>query len=127
MLAMAMRCSISNTTRHDPSVCLPVAVGYAPSASEIFDQLRDSAGLALPIFSLLAVVTSLLGVGLGCVDFAEHGFRNRTLRKRAYGGGIANCSKTAPLFSMRSHQSSGMAAPEGLDQVPSSIIGGASS
>jgi hypothetical protein len=74
MLAMAMRCSISNTTRHDPSVCLPVAVGYAPSASEIFDQLRDSAGLALPIFSLLAVVTSLLGVGLGCVDFAEDAF-----------------------------------------------------
>merc|ERR1711907_852106 len=45
--------------------------GAPPSVSEIFNQLGDSAGLALPIFSLLAVITSLLGVGLGCVDFAE--------------------------------------------------------
>ena len=65
-------------------------------------------------------VVSEFGIGF-------HGFRNRTSHKRAYGGGIADCSKTAPLFSMRSRQSSGMAAPEGLDQVPSSIIGGASS
>eukprot|EP01046_Picozoa_sp_COSAG06_P024506 COSAG06_NODE_2000_length_7870_cov_3.580363_1_plen_69_part_00 len=49
------------------------------------------------------------------------------LRKRAYGGGIADCSKTASLFSLRTRQSSGMATPEELDQVPFSIIGGASS
>ena len=58
---------------------------------------------------------------------AAHGFRNRTSHERAYGGGIANCSETALLFSLRSRQSSGMAAAEGLDQAPSSIIGGASS
>jgi hypothetical protein len=33
---------------------------------------------------------------------AYHGFRNRTSRKRAYGGGIADCSKTALLFSLNS-------------------------
>ena len=49
------------------------------------------------------------------------------LYAKGHGGGIANCSKTALLFSLRSHQSSGMAAAEGLDQAPSSIIGGASS
>lgn len=48
-----------------------MAAGIALTASDIFDRLADSAGLALPIFSLLAVITSLLGVGLGCVDFAE--------------------------------------------------------
>ena len=35
------------------------------------------------------------------------------------GGGIANRSETAPLFSLRPHQSSGMAAAQGLDQAPS--------
>ena len=49
------------------------------------------------------------------------------LYAKGHGGGIADCSKTASLFSLRSRQSSGMAAPEGLDQAPSSIIGGASS
>ena len=37
----------------------------------IFLELKKSAGIALPLFSLLALVTSVLGVGLGCVDFME--------------------------------------------------------
>lgn len=36
--------------------------GVAPTAGEIFDDLNVKAGLTLPIFSLLALVTSLLGV-----------------------------------------------------------------
>uniref|UniRef100_A0A7S2MD73 Amino acid transporter transmembrane domain-containing protein n=1 Tax=Helicotheca tamesis TaxID=374047 RepID=A0A7S2MD73_9STRA len=41
------------------------------SSEEIFDNLRKSAGVAFPVFSFLAIVTSVLGVGLGCVDFME--------------------------------------------------------
>lgn len=41
------------------------------SEERIFTDLRASAGLALPAFSFLALVTSVLGVGLGCVDFVE--------------------------------------------------------
>mmetsp|Transcript_11125 Transcript_11125/g.24083 ORF Transcript_11125/g.24083 Transcript_11125/m.24083 type:complete len:506 (-) Transcript_11125:30-1547(-) len=37
----------------------------------VFEKLRQSAGLALPLFSFFALVTSVLGVGLGCVDFME--------------------------------------------------------
>jgi len=70
---------------------------------------------------------TMVMVAYAKLGHTKHGFRNRTLRKRAYGGGIANCSKTALLFSLRSRQSSGMATAEGLDQAPSSIIGGASS
>ena len=43
----------------------------APSKEQIFAALQSSAGVALPLFSLLALITSLLGVGLGCVDFIQ--------------------------------------------------------
>ncbi len=49
-----------------------VAISTEPLTQEvIFLELKKSAGIALPLFSLLALVTSVLGVGLGCVDFME--------------------------------------------------------
>ena len=47
-------------------------VVVAPLTEEdIFEKLHQSSGFSLPLFSFFALVTSVLGVGLGCVDFME--------------------------------------------------------
>ena len=51
-----------------------------------------------------------------------HGFRNHTLHKRAYVGEIADCSKTAPLFSSRFGQALELVAVEVLQKQPPDII-----
>ena len=70
------------------------AEGGAPSAAQIFASLRAAAGVALPLFSLLALVTSLLGVGLGCVDFMEDAMQDSP----TLGGATARLNAVALTF-----------------------------
>ena len=55
--------------------------------------------------------------------FPIHGFRNRGCQKGVFQGGIANCSKTATLFSARFGQALELVATEVLQKQPSDIIG----
>ena len=58
-----------------------------PTKEQIFASIHASTGVVLPLFGLLALVTSLLGVGLGCVDFMEDAL---------FGGGSTNGEDGSP-------------------------------
>lgn len=56
--------------------------GTPEDENTIFIRMLNSAGLALPTFCLLALATSVLGVGLGCVEFVGDILRGLSIGQR---------------------------------------------
>ena len=85
----------------------------------LLEGLREVAGMSLPLFSLLALGGSMLGLGLGCVDWALDAARSVEDKDKGKGSGglgrgeavglvLAPCVVAAMLAPTHVHAASGL-------------------
>eukprot|EP01045_Picozoa_sp_COSAG04_P015176 COSAG04_NODE_1182_length_7895_cov_17.359019_5_plen_463_part_00 len=90
----------------------------------LLEGLREVAGMSLPLFSLLALGGSMLGLGLGCVDWALDAARSVAGngsgglgRGEAVGLVLAPCVVAAMLAPTHVHAASGLLRRSGIAGV----------